>query len=409
MPKSDVEFSFNELPFVKGVKAASKALGSMQSRAKDVSQGIVNSVGKVVGKLAVLKIAFESIKSVLNEIPEIGQAFEIAKDIFFKNFLFPLRQFLLPILQDVLDWVRDNRSQFVKWGQIVANAFRVVFQFAQQFWNVLETVFGLIQKVLTGIFGLPPNFEDAINVILFKLAAIASFVGELLEPVFQTLSEAFDKLNPFFESIKNIVSGLLQIAEAFGEGFLSGLDLDKIVNSFNSIGESISRIIFGEDGKSGLQAWQSIFERLGRVVSTTVVSAFMVLEGVVKAIADIIDGIRAFFEDPGKAIQDLLGIQDSDVGDRTRDFETINERARERLRARGIDVPTPPAQAGTPGVDSLGTNLGRVNNVESSVNIDTINVSVTEGDAERAAENYISGIDIGIRNQFVSDQERFGG
>lgn len=121
MPATDVAFTFNPDPVLGAVKRIDDGFSKMAKGFGDSSAKMSNAVtagilkaGAVVGALVG---TFKGLGNVLKRMPEIGQVFGVAKDIFFKNFLFPIRKELLPLLQQLLDWVRDNRAMFVRWAR----------------------------------------------------------------------------------------------------------------------------------------------------------------------------------------------------------------------------------------------------------------------------------------------------
>ena len=394
---SNLEDKADEI--TQAIDGIADSMGSTGETTKNVSRGIQQSVTGVVARLAILKTAFDGIRRVISEIPEIGQAFNIARDIILKNFLFPLRQQLLPVLQGILDWVRDNRSQFARWGQIVANVFRVAFNFAKRLAEGVGVIFRAIQQVLTGIFGLPPNLEDAINVILFKLAATAEFIGQLLGPVFDLLGQAIVGLEPVFNLIQDILEAALRVSVALGEGFLSGLDIERITAGLSRIAVAIGRIIFGtEDAEETIKRWEDAFRSIGEFIGGAFTSA-------IEFIANIIEGIVTGIE---KAAE-FLGITSPPEARGT----GADRRRNPKTPVQPIDdpIPSPPpvprAGANTPGLSNIGGGSKNIT-VTSSLNIDGVQINVTEGNAEQAGKNFISGMDISFREQIIADMERVG-
>ena len=153
MAADENAFIFDTQNFENGIKKISSEMMNLPKTANKVANGISNAFGKTVknvkglsGKTGNIKekitglkkssqsmastfigglksmairaglvaLAFKSIQGILNSMPEIGKTFGIAKDIFMKNLLWPLRKFILPYLQRLLDWVRTHRLMFVK-------------------------------------------------------------------------------------------------------------------------------------------------------------------------------------------------------------------------------------------------------------------------------------------------------
>ena len=143
--KEDVDFTYNTSGFTNGIQQIAAGIANVTKRtvnmAKSVSKGVINAAAKI----GLLKLAFHGVQAAIKKMPEIGKAFGIAKDIIMKNFLFPIRKAIFPLLQKFLDWVRDNRAMFVKWGQTLVTIFTVV---SKAVGNVIE-----LGKKLIASFG----------------------------------------------------------------------------------------------------------------------------------------------------------------------------------------------------------------------------------------------------------------
>ena len=149
--KEDVDFTFDTTHFRNGIKSIAKGISDVTRNtmrmAKSVSKGVINAAAKI----GLLKLAFRGIQAAIREMPEISKAFGIAKNIILKNFLYPVRKAIFPVLQKFLDWVRDNRAMFVKWGQILVTIFHVV---SAAIGRVIEIGKGLL-RTFGGFFNPP--------------------------------------------------------------------------------------------------------------------------------------------------------------------------------------------------------------------------------------------------------------
>lgn len=421
----DVVFTFDETPFVRGINNATDAIGDMEDRADQTTRGIIRSVVGVVAQLAILKTAFEGIKSVLGEIPEIGQAFGIAKDIILENFLFPLRQAVLPILQDILDWVRDNRSLFVRWGETVVGIFRVGAQIVGAFANALNIVFDAIQKVLREVFGFPATFEETINLILFKLSAVAIFIGQLLEPVAQFLADILEDATPLIDSLTDAVNFIGEIATSLAGGFLRGIQgiREPIQEIINAVTEVIDTIIGGE---SNLESWKSIFDGIGEVLGGTIKIALNAIATVVKFLAALLrpiiifvrDGIQnlidPLFGEGGllRGLVDFFSPPDPEERERRRG---LSQEQRQRVRdleeeAFGSNPMHGAAQASTQNQSAFppGNPLYSAPSVHNEVRISGMTIQVTEGNAEQAGRNWARGVNEELTDAVTRDLMRGG-
>ena len=277
----DLSFTFNTDVFKRGIAEVTKGMDSMQTSATTVAKGISKGFNAVIGKLAIIKGAFVAIKGALNNMPEIGQAFGIAKDIFVKNLLFPLRKQIMPLLQRMLDWVRDSRTMFIKWGQTLANIFRAV---TSAFKTLIEFTRQTIKNVSTlvgNLFGdTIGSFDNLLNILSFKLAVAFEFLKLIAKPL--------------REAIEPIIKLLTTVITAFTGGFLEGIA--GIEGPLKRIFESMSGIVDALfTGEGPLKFWKDVFEGLGFVIGTTIRLAFEGIAIVLETIETVIQKIKDFF------------------------------------------------------------------------------------------------------------------
>ena len=70
----------------------------MKTTTANVAKGVTRGIGQMTTKLLVLAGGIKGVTKLFDQIPEVGKAFSIAKEIVFKNFLYPLRKAIFPML-----------------------------------------------------------------------------------------------------------------------------------------------------------------------------------------------------------------------------------------------------------------------------------------------------------------------
>lgn len=334
--ETDLILTYDIRPFMKSVKIVKRTLGNIATKAGDFTKkaakasssflgkaggmaksilGKFSGVGKAIGIsigvaiTAALAIAAVGIKAILSKIPEIGQAFSIAGDIAMRNFLEPLRRFLIPMLMNMIKWVRENRTTFVKWGTAFANAFRAIIQVLKIAINLVKIFFKTLVDSMGGIFkDLAQDTAKTLNMIIFKIAAIFIFIGALLKP--------------YVKSLARIVASVFKILGAFGKGVLKGL-----LPIFKVIGGLVFEIekffISLSDKAAKAKGILKFFELLGYIVGNVLVTYFRYLKTIVMAVmaslSGLIEGIveglggkkglakiEGFVKDVFKAFKDLF-------------------------------------------------------------------------------------------------------
>lgn len=211
MADRDVAFTFDPNSFQNGVNQIVGAMGALAKKSSNVAAQVTKGFSGVLKKVGLVGLAVKSVKFVLDQIPEVGKAFGIAKDIFFKNLFYPLRRFLMPLLQKMLNWVRDNRGMFAKWGAALVNVFRVVGRGVQIVFDFGKKILDTVRRIFSFIFGDTRNsIEDIINVITFKLAAVVNFIKILFEPIINTILSGIEKLSKPVGDLLALVGGLVE-------------------------------------------------------------------------------------------------------------------------------------------------------------------------------------------------------
>lgn len=313
-------FTFDTRPFTDGIKKVSEGITSVQRKAGDMAKGISSGVVSAVKKIGTMVLAFKGVKAMIDQMPEIGQAFKIAKDVIMKNLLFPLRQAIFPLLQRFLNWVRDNRAMFVKWGQTLANIFQSVVSGVKMVIDLGKKLAWAFQGFIEKTFGIQiKSFNDLLNIITFKLAVTIEF----LKALFSEIGKQFSKITEDGNSFQSILSGIvglfgdiasfaIEIGKSFWEGFgkrIGGIKdaLQGVVDAFKKLIENI----FTSDER--LKDWKAVFEFLGNVAGTVLTIAFenmaFAIDLASVAIGFLMDGVKWLIENL-KKIQIPQGLKD---------------------------------------------------------------------------------------------------
>ena len=317
----DNVFTFDTSPFMRGLEKVHQGITGVQkgavNMAKSVSRGMI-SAAKQIGLLV---LSFKGLKAGLNQIPEIGKTFEIAKDVILKNLLFPLRKDIFPLLQKLLDWVRDNRALFVKWGQGVANVFRVVFKGIQSIIATGEKLAGVFKGFIARTFGLEINsFEELINVLSFKLAVLIEFLKTFSAPAINLFTKIGD-------IVSTVLVGGFQTLVGFVSGFLTGINeipggIQDILTLFNQLLDSFFSI--NEEGNNLQTIFTTIGKLIGNIVGFVTKMTASFLTGFIPSIKGVITPIQTIADSFKRIFDSIFGSNESLSG-WSKLFEIIGE------------------------------------------------------------------------------------
>lgn len=351
MAQNENVFNFDVKPFLDGIKRIGDGMGSVEKNAKKFGDTITNSIGKAVNgtilKVGALFAAFKSVGAVLKEMPEVGQAFGIAKDIFLKNLLWPLRQQVMPMLQKMLDWVRDHRAEFVKWGVAITNIFRSVVTVAKTLWDVMKSLVEVVGNAFQRAFNTNfKSFDEFVNVLSFKISAVIIYFGMLakqlvidLKPAFEWIMDMGASIIDFFikladawgtankngdslwtvmdklKTTMTILADAVRAAwEGFKEGFLSS-SITEAMTPLTNLVDTLNRLLTAV-GLKDTEGLRSAFKGLGQVIGTD-------LEGSLVYISRVFDTLTTTLETLVDIIKTLKLMSEGDWAGAAKQFQKV--------------------------------------------------------------------------------------
>ena len=252
------------------VTEATKKVGTETKKSIDQGFGknAMNIVSALTKRFIALNILMKAYNTTMKYVPEIGKTFEIAGEIMMRNFFWPLRRLLIPMLQKLLTWTREHRGMFARWGAVVANIFRFVYDAVKSVIDILKGFTQSFMKNFEGIFGKTTGrLTDYMNIVVFKLTAVFAFLTELIKPIAEALGKIAAKIVYLFsELFKGLTAGLGEVSPLFSDLF------GMLTNLLDLFGDMYS--------KGGLLA--KIYYTLGMVLGTVIAPA-------VRAVAEIFD------------------------------------------------------------------------------------------------------------------------
>lgn len=331
--EDEVKFPFDVKNFQKAVDQMSKSISSMETKLNKFGGTMQKSVSKgIMSATAKIGLLVKGFKSMMKNMPEIGQAFKIASDIMSKEFLFPIRQLIMPYLQKMLDWVRDHRALFAKWGQAVADVLKIVINVGKTLWNTLKDVVEIITDSLQKGLGTSfKSLDEFISVLQVKIAFMTLFIGDAIKALVEKITPTFEYI---IEKGAEVLSFFTDLFSAWTTGNDTGKNFMKIMNTLydifdrivHIIGDSVASFLQGmiqplKDLSAPLDTINNAFQRLlslfGDGENTGLKKAFSWLGGFVGgqlvvafealaiAIDTIVSGIQTIAQG-GKLIKDLF-------------------------------------------------------------------------------------------------------
>lgn len=331
--EDEVKFPFNVKEFQKAVDQMSKSISSIETKLNKFGGTMQKSVSKgIVSATAKIGLLVKGFKSIMKNIPEIGQAFKIAGDIVSKEFFFPIRQQIMPYLQKMLDWVRDHRALFAKWGQAVADVLKTVIDVGKTLWNTLKDIVEILTNSLQKGLGTSfKSLDELVSVLQVKISFVTLLIGdavkamiEKIAPTFEYIIEKGAEVSSFFvdlfetwatgndtgKNFMNIMNTLYDIFDkivhvigdsvaSFLQGMLQPLkDLSAPLDTINNAFQRLLNL-FGDGENTGLK---KVFSWLGNFVGNQLLVVF---ESLAIAIDTVVAGIQTLAQS-GSLIKDLF-------------------------------------------------------------------------------------------------------
>jgi phage-related protein len=306
---ADVAFTFDPSQVIGGVDKINAKMGQMagnfQKAAGQTAKAVQRGMMKAALLIGGLVAAFKGTVSVIKQYaPEIGEAFNIAKDVFFKNFLWPIRKELMPLLQRMLDWVRKNRARFVQWGQAVANAFKVIVTIAKQVIDWGKQMIRTMAQIFRVLFGdQVRTIEDAWNLLIAKISTVAIFISHLMGSVLSLVGEFINRFGP---QLVNIFKGALETVLAFFDGFIRGAAgiKEPLMEIFQSVVDFVEDLFspnrFGDRLQDVFatigETIGFLFERVARIVNAFIGPFLDKMRDVATPLRVMADAIQGLFE-----------------------------------------------------------------------------------------------------------------
>lgn len=331
--EDEAKFPFDVKGFQKSVDQMSKAISSMETKLNKFGGTMQKSVSKgIMSATAKIGLLVKGFKSIMKNMPEIGQAFKIAGDIMSKEFFFPIRQQIMPYLQKMLDWVRDHRTLFAKWGQAVADVLKTVIDVGKALWKTLKDVVTILTDSLQKGLGTSfKSLDEFISVLQVKIAFVTLLIGDAVKamvdkiaPTFEYIIEKGAEVLGFFtdlfatwatgndtgENFMKIMNTLYdifdKIVHVIGDSvssFLQGLlqPLKDLSAPLDVVNNAFQRLLslFGDGENTGLK---KVFSWLGNMVGSQLLIAF---ESLAVAIDTVVSGIQTLAQG-GNLLKDLF-------------------------------------------------------------------------------------------------------
>lgn len=473
MAEEDVIMTFDPKPFLKGWNRISKEVydftgnatnnlkkfiskipvigkkakstgEDVQKSGKDTEKKVGGSFKNLILKAGLLVASIGLIKKALDGIPEIGLTFKAVGRIVQKNLLWPLRKELIPVLQKFLDWARNSRGLFVKWGSVIVNIFKAAKTIIGGVFNLIKT----LTKSIMDSMGLLTKFAgrditNIINIIVFKLTALFALLEVKLKPIFEFIGKNIGEMakgfGDFFKELKDIdlldkfftiMNGLgklmgVTLIESFKrfkiilkpvlaliKGFLKGLSgvedtnkkwedfVDNLSKTFELVTELVSLV-----SKKLTPVFNTLGSVIGKIVKSVLSLLVTALNGIAKAISAILqlnlDAIKMFSGDDekgktgpksGLGSGNITKVDDAIIN---KDGKIIKTNPKDTIVA--LKNPQESMKSST-NPSSKNVSFGDFN----------ININVTEGSARNAGEDFANGLLDKMRQAVIADFERGG-
>lgn len=347
----EIEFPFDIKGFTKKVNQMSDALSSIGKKVETFGKSVEKHIiGGLTKGLALVGGLVKGFQSITKNMPELTQAFKLASEIVTKEFFFPIRQMVMPYLQKMLDWVRDHRAMFAKWGTLVAQVLRTVIDVAKILWDtmkgIIDTVTGALQKGLNTSF---KSLDEFMNVLALKLTVVAMLVGDAMKNLLSAVS-------PVLEYV--IEKGLEladSLAPKIGQTVERLMDtLKKLVTQFGEIGKAWLET--NEDGNSLITILNTLYDIFDKVLTMGEDAVTSFVEGISPHLINLVTPVQKLVNAFDDLTDAIMGEDDKNV---KRAFTWLGDTAGKWL-TKAVNGLTAVIQSATPWVDTYLNKIGGI-------------------------------------------------
>jgi hypothetical protein len=383
----DVQLTFDPSSFINGIKKITEAMNGFEKNTRSKGEQVNKTTGGMSSFMVakgmimanLLMGAFSKVFNFIKQgLPEIGKTFSIASGVIQRNLLWPLRKELAPILQSILNWTRDHRAMFVRWGGTLVNIFRAVSAIAKGFYSMFRAMFEPIAKKLKEVFGgVAGGISDVFNVLLFRVTVVIMYLQAALMPLMKSIGDSIawwvDGIRNFFDGFMNGVSGI------------SG-PFEDILNQFY---ELLNVLGLSSEQTSALY---SVFKVLGDFMGTVLYTA---IAGIAELLDGIVSGIKALSAGISWAKAKLTSDQ-SAAHQAKKEMDQIDKDFTERSKRRAENVNRKWGEFGGRTVaefsPSSKTSSKQVN-ASSTVRIEKMEIRIDPSmDTKKTAETFVEGM-----------------
>lgn len=346
----DIGFTFDPKPFLRGVDAAEGGVRRLGRSSSDAAHGMSKAFEWALLKVEGLKLMAKGLVGVVKQyVPELGKSFGIAKDIVLKNFLWPLRQAMGPYIQGMLNWVRDNRGEFVKWGQTAANVFGALMNGAKALWNAAKPIL----QIFTG-----GKLSDEVNLLTTKFAVVVAYLAKGVSKVVGWVADVAPSLKPIVDGFKTIGDVIMAFTGGVLKGFFDTISTPSFKKAIGDLADAFKRLvdtIFGPKSIDGAAKLGEFFGKIsGSALKLAIEGVAYVLNGIATTIQGIRDAIENVSHDWAAFKQVLSGKMTLEEFGRQSD-EYYKYRPRDGTKAETERVRKNRERDGLPPLDSVGT------------------------------------------------------
>jgi hypothetical protein len=257
--------------------------------------GAIKQAATSMAGMAAGMFAFQSISSVFStlsaQVPAVSMAFQNAGRVIQANLIWPIMKDLLPLLQKLTKWVRENRLNFARFGVFLKNVFRTVGAVIKGVFKGIQTFTDAFFKSIGAGRLTFQRFIDFMQLMLLKVAVFFITLQMLMQPAIESIGRLLGAIwkNAVMPFVSGFVGAFLdKVLPVFGK--LKNLIID-VGNTFTGV--------FGEDMAPVLR---NIGTLLGTVIGGAISRIIDVLEmlwtGIIKP---LFQGIAEGFGDGSKS------------------------------------------------------------------------------------------------------------
>lgn len=191
--KESAEILMNKLSATGPIESLSDSIEEANENVNQLNISVLDLVKAQLIADAIKGIFGSIVSGIKGAVPEIDETFNRIKTVISESFNEPIKtigESIIPLLEELENFVNENIDVFRLFGGVVANAFNIVIEVIKYTVQLMTVLYeNTFVKLFGGIGELAIKASEYLNFTLLKLAFLFTAISIIIEPILETIGE----------------------------------------------------------------------------------------------------------------------------------------------------------------------------------------------------------------------------